>query len=207
MAQTHPSSETGAYREAIARSVGPGSYMTAADVFARPVSEGTSVSGMRVRPRGVLVDIDSDLMGITRKLGACVAAGYAPTPASAALVDVEPVDAGWHGTETRMNDPPCTLRGHGINRWQWLCEDPQSRALAPFNRPVDYRTVSKDNHRPIVPSFISVLESMPPAPEGAPSWLDGCDDIAQAVRDLPEAPSTLHWRDLRELKSIMGGRL
>jgi hypothetical protein len=53
--------------------------------------------------------------------------------------------------DTRLSNPPCTLKETGINRWEWICYDPQERAIEEFDRiPVNYRMVAKDNHVPCI---------------------------------------------------------
>ena len=54
--------------------------------------------------------------------------------------------------KTHYYNPPCTLRGTGWNRWEWLCQNPQNRAIVPFNRGlfigVNTNLMARDNHRP-----------------------------------------------------------
>jgi hypothetical protein len=51
----------------------------------------------------------------------------------------------------RLSNPPCTLKETGINRYDFLCWDPQEKALLPFIRGgINYRMVAKDNHVPLV---------------------------------------------------------
>jgi hypothetical protein len=53
--------------------------------------------------------------------------------------------------DTRLSNPPCTLKETGINRWEWICYDPQDKAIEDFDRiPVNYRMVAKDNHVPCI---------------------------------------------------------
>ncbi len=47
--------------------------------------------------------------------------------------------------DTRLSNPPSTLRGTGWNRWKWLCQDPQERVLVPFDYEVDTRNTTRDN--------------------------------------------------------------
>jgi hypothetical protein len=64
--------------------------------------------------------------------------------------------------DTRISNPPCTLRGTGWNRWEWLCRNPQENALVPFEYNINYRLVAKDNHRPCVPKPIDDDKVLPP---------------------------------------------
>jgi len=53
-------------------------------------------------------------------------------------------EADFPQTMTSLTDPRCTLRGTGINRWEWLCENPQENVMVPFEYLVDSRHASKD---------------------------------------------------------------
>lgn len=52
---------------------------------------------------------------------------------------------------TRLNNP-CQLKEIGINRWQWLCKNPQDNVNIPFDYNINSRTLIKDNHRPCIPN-------------------------------------------------------
>jgi hypothetical protein len=62
---------------------------------------------------------------------------------------------------TRYSNPPCTLKESGYNRWEWLCFNPQDKAILPFERNVAYRTVVKDNHVPCIPHVADATNSIP----------------------------------------------
>jgi len=49
--------------------------------------------------------------------------------------------------ETRLDNPGCTLRGTGFNRWDWVPINPQKNVMIPFDYMVDTKLVAKDNHR------------------------------------------------------------
>ena len=116
-------------------------------------------------PPGIVVDDSSELLGLTRRASECPSKQYLPSsmpsqPRCAApakskgpcRVPTEP---------TRLSNPPCTLRSTGINRWEWLCEDPQKRAMVPFQTNINYRMVAKDNHRPCYPTPLDQTDLMP----------------------------------------------
>jgi len=63
--------------------------------------------------------------------------------------------------DTRLSNPPCTLRSTGWNRWEWLCWNPQDRAEIPFQWNTSYRTVVKDNHTPIIEEPLDQSALMP----------------------------------------------
>ena len=52
---------------------------------------------------------------------------------------------------TRLSNPPCTLRGTGWNRWEWLCQNPQDQVFRPYEWNTNTKLVAKDNYRPCVP--------------------------------------------------------
>ena len=63
--------------------------------------------------------------------------------------------------DTRQSNPPSTLRGTGINRFEPLCMNPQDQVMFPGDYQVPTRLVVKDNHRPCVPTP-NVNSMLPP---------------------------------------------
>ncbi|KAG1653629.1 hypothetical protein FOA52_007635 [Chlamydomonas sp. UWO 241] len=78
-----------------------------------------------------------------------------PPPAGPSLAPTE---------DTRLSNPPSTLRSTGVNRWQWLCKNPQDSALTRFDHNVASRIVVKDNHRPVIPTVLDQSRLLPPRP-------------------------------------------
>ena len=68
--------------------------------------------------------------------------------------------------DTRLSNPPSTLRGTGINRFNPLCFDPQDKIFFPGDYHVSTRLVFRDNHRPCIPSLEVI--SRPPLPPAKP---------------------------------------
>lgn len=68
--------------------------------------------------------------------------------------------------ETRLSNPPSTLRGTGVNRFQPLCFDPQDKIFFPGEYHTSTRLVFRDNHRPCIPSLDVI--SRPPLPPAEP---------------------------------------
>ena len=66
-----------------------------------------------------------------------------------------------HTIESREIDPASNLRGTGFDRWEYLCENPQSNVLMPFDHNISNRIVVKDNHRPCVPCPIDPSLALP----------------------------------------------
>lgn len=156
------------YKSNLKSSVGPGDYL-----LATPTIECHNCfpSDPATIPRGMgasicvdkpLVDVDSELMGITRKATNCPDNKYLPSAnpfcTKTNLVDCRSLP----NEDTRVSNPPCTLRSTGWNRWEWLCQDPQDKALIPFDFNINYRMIAKDNHRPCVQDPISQVPTLPP---------------------------------------------
>ena len=162
-----------------------------------------------------LVDVDSELLGITKK------AGYASQFQAADIVakcssndretfQGETVDGPTllDSEDCRYSNPPGTLRGTGINRFEWLCRDPQETALVPHRAPVNYRLVAKDNHRPLLD--VPIKDIVPPMACDADVTVEAFTDtdldkdIQSAVASYPPLPPTQHWRDFDEIQRIVG---
>jgi hypothetical protein len=66
--------------------------------------------------------------------------------------------------DTRLSNPPATLRGTGINRFQPLGLNPQAKIFFPGEYHTSTRLVFRDNHRPCIPSLKVISEPpLPPA--------------------------------------------
>ncbi len=141
----------------------PGQHCTPCLASDSRVAVGTN--GGAVCATTPLVDVESDLHNLPRRATGCPAGQYQPTApcASVPAPDCRTATHALPTIDTRLNNPPCTLRGTGWNRWEWLCQDPQDTALLPFDVGVDTALVAKDNHRPALPCPISAAPLLPPA--------------------------------------------
>ena len=100
-----------------------------------------------------IVSLDSEMMGITRRYSKCPNELFPSHEFKCKTVDLPSCSSGGYWTEdTRLSNPPCTLRGTGNNRWEWLPCNPQDKALIPFQTNVNSSIVVKDNHRPLLPT-------------------------------------------------------
>ena len=135
------------------------------------------------------VDVESDLKNITRPATNCPDFKYKPTCNDGCLNQGHPCGQGvvrgcsnsdsidklgvmanenlvdfndclFPVENTRLTNPPCTLRGTGINRFNPLCLDAQDQILYPGEYQTPSRLVFKDNHRPCVPT--PAVNSMDP---------------------------------------------
>ena len=88
-------------------------------------------------------DVESDLKGINRfsERVRCDSKLYNPETNEFNNTPLEnPQDGSFPLNFNRLNNPPCTLRATGWNRWQPLFHDPQ----ATFEQPFDYFIPSRD---------------------------------------------------------------
>lgn len=154
------------YTHMLRESVGPGEYS-----IATPKVDCEScyfpTPDIRMTRRGVgkskdLVDIDSELIGITRKASNCPLNKFLPVKEENQNINLGKDCMHLTTEETRISNPPCTLRGTGWNRWEWLCQNPQDKIFIPFDFNINERMIAKDNHRPIIQQPIDQQGSLPP---------------------------------------------
>tara|TARA_B100000401_G_scaffold392869_1_gene300404 strand:+ start:6129 stop:6746 length:618 start_codon:yes stop_codon:yes gene_type:complete len=187
-----------AYDKAIKQSTAVGDYMTKAPknetkcFFDTPYMrlDKSQVSTCKDTP---MIDIDSELLGLKRtaakcqesKMPACVMDNLRPCREGNKFMSAE---------DTKLSNPPCTLRGTGWNRWEWLCKDPQETAEIPFQTLISDKTLAKDNHRPLVPK-----------PHDATNELVSdmsCYTDSPSIK-YPEAEEEIplvHWRSCAEIR-------
>jgi hypothetical protein len=165
-----------------------------------------------------LVDIDSELIGITRKASRAPMCKHQPPQGPSdicPLVHVPDCTTKVLAVQdTRLNNPPQTLRCTGWNRWEWLCNDPQEHAIMQFDTGIDTSIVTKDNHRPLITTPLDQTVFLPPrkyeSPDhSAPKWKPKrCDEQGGPAYD-PNAFTSpipvLHWKTCDENKRIQNG--
>ena len=161
---TRLTSDSCSYAEKLKRTTGPGLYYL--NVPYNDCSECKNLPNdpaLRFQAYGPntctmqsAVDDSSELLGLNYKTSKCSADIYTPgkySQKSNCLIQgqQDPRSCMAPTEDTRLSNPPNTLRGTGINRWEWLSCDPQERAIEEFDRiPVNYRMVAKDNHVPLI---------------------------------------------------------
>lgn len=205
------------YKYQLAESVGPGVYaLTRPDNQCEPCLSSNpwviaQSSGDSISRNTSLIDIDSELIGISRNLSDCPDRKFLPNqygsfhcgaqtgkigsncrPTDKLCVDNSQMmnykDCGPMTEDTRLSNPPATLRGTGWNRWEWLCQDPQDRVVEPFDFQIDTKIVSKDNHRPCIPRPIDQF-NVYPHPNNKPI----CETIVP-VCQVPTMPPSVSWQ-------------
>lgn len=218
------------YQQVLSESVGPGHYqlntppISCEPCYPSDVQIRLQRSGGGVDTSQPLIDIDSELMNITRPSSKCPSRKFMPVckdytadgyPCGQGVVPtcrqcVNKGNVGMHSADkcpdqyspgptnwkncgmniedTRLSNPACNLRGTGINRWEWLCLNPQDRIEMPFDYNVSNRIVVKDNHRPCVPTPI---DQQPAQPKGGEL---PCETIINSCGN-PTNPPSVNWRD------------
>lgn len=217
------------YKQTLAESAGPGMYQIntpavsckpcfPSDVHVRP-----QYGSSRINTQRSLIDVDSELLNITRPESKCPARKFVPLcpgytadgypcgqgvvpsckrctdkgqvgmhspdkcPDQHAGPSTEFADCTMRVDDTRISNPPCNLRGTGINRWEWLCLNPQDRVEVPFDCNIANRIVVKDNHRPCVPKPLDQTDALPKGGELP------CHPTT-AVCANPVNPTSVNWQ-------------
>jgi hypothetical protein len=143
-----------------------------------------------------VIDVDSELMGLNVKHTKCPSKKYKPSDKPfCKLVHMKENDM-LSSEETRMSNPPCTLRGTGWNRWEWLCTDPQEKAITPFETNINNRIVVKDNHRPCIPNPIDNSLCLPPVENKEHYPLQDWKTYEQSSYPI------IHWRCCGEIEKL-----
>ena len=180
-------------------------------------------SGGSIQKNTFMIDVDSEMQGLFRKNSRNPKKHYIPSCKDTTCTSGEPCGQGVEGAcksdktqyklgqragdqnlmhfkecyipneDTRLSNPACNLRGTGINRWDWLCLDPQERIEMPFDWNISNRIIVKDNHRPIIPKPISMVNSLPEN-KALP-----CEKTRNTCGNFTQ-PASVHWRDCKEIQ-------
>lgn len=160
------------YQHDLTQSVGPGQYWSQTpmphcrECFSNDPRLRQAKSGGAKCADRPLVDVDSELLGITRRASSCPFEKYIPGGGPHCRTTSKPAtcrDEVLVSEDTRLSNPPCSLRGrsNGFNRWEWLCQNPQAKVEVPFDVKIDSRILAKDNHRPHVPTPLDQTAALP----------------------------------------------
>jgi hypothetical protein len=223
MSFTRPRQDTCSYRHELSQTIGPGEYQLAKPYPCNPCFVNDphirmQRFGASLSKNTSLIDIDSEMIGINRKFSKCPELNYIPTCVTnqygganpggyinksngAVNIDCnvvhfpevncfEPVE------DTRLSNPPSTLRGTGVNRWEWLCRNPQERIHMPFDNNINNRLVVKDNHRPCIPNPLDQTLALP-----RPSDEPLCVSMTVPTCATPMGPPSVHWMSEERVKS------
>lgn len=217
--------DTCAYKQTLAQTIGPGEYQInepyvscepcfVSDPHIRLQKIGSSFSRTTA-----MIDIDSELMGITRRQSKCPERKYLPecgadnqcganggkgssVQNSAVRMDYDLVhlpdkDCFPAVQDTRLSNPPCTLRETGWNRFEWHCKNPQERVTIPFDYNIDSKLMTKDNHRPCIPVPMDQYGAWP-----TESNEPLCDAKTVSVCSPPTEPVSVMLAPLDQVKNL-----
>ena len=209
--------DIGTYKQDINQSVGPGYYhinppkVDCEPCYPNDPNNRLQYSGGSIQRDIFMIDVDSELLGLTRKNSNNPKKKYTPCCPDTACTNGEICGKGVNGAckagnnllhfkdcsipieDTRLTNPPCNLRGTGINRWEWLCSNPQDRIELPFDWNISNRIIVKDNHRPIIPTPISP-EPLLPENTNLP-----CEETLKTCGNYTQ-PRSVHWKSCNEIK-------
>ena len=209
------------YEQTLLESEGPGSYklLTPHNVDQLCMADDPYIRaqymGAKHVPGTPLIDVDSELMNITRPASQCPTEKYIPHQSGTGMCSAPNSHSMGPSTDTipplnhegfkngnhmnfsncfkptestRLSNPPCTLRGTGWNRWEWLCQNPQDRVEVPFDHMIDSVLMAKDNHRPLLPKPMDQTAALPTA-LNQPI----CETLG-AAPEVPTGPPSVNWR-------------
>ena len=146
-----------------------------------------------------LIDIDSELLGLNTKSTKCPKEKYFDS-AYCENNELKDCDNIFLSPEdTKISNPPCTLRGTGWNRWEWLCTNPQDKAIMPFEIGIQNRIIVKDNHRPCVPNLKQKDDVMPMLYGDNKCYTD---NEVEMIYNKKENVPFIHWRSCDEIRKL-----
>lgn len=183
-----------AYNKSMSESVAIGNYMLQQPqnncnetFFASPYIrlDKSQVSTCSNRP---VIDVDSELIGLKRTASKCTKSDFP----NCKMNHLKTTDRSHFMSpeDTKISNPPCTLRGTGWNRWEWLCENPQKYAEIPFVTMISDKTLAKDNHRPLLPNLIDKTNVL----------TDDLSCMMESKQLSGEETPFVHWRSCAEIK-------
>jgi hypothetical protein len=170
------------FKQSLNDTLAPGMYVLGTPLPMREDCDG---------PRGLRTDASSELMGLKRRETKCAEKLYGgegagglhcepPGPVASRLRHLRAED-------TRVSNPPSTMRGSGMNRWTPLCEQPQDHALKPFEHiPYNDRRRAKDMF-----TSASGARGVSPTSAGATGGLNSASALTGARGLVPLAPELI----------------
>lgn len=205
--------DTCAYEHDLRQSVGVGHYQTNAPraechaCFSPDPTIRSQIRGVNVCDDiGAFTDVSSELLNITRRASSCPTQKFLPNgdkPAVPCKLRQLPDCPQMPREDTRLSNPPCTLRGTGINRWEWLCRNPQDKAIVPFVWNVSNRIVVKDNHRACIPQPLDACPSLPAA--NADNRIHKAAPPSTIHHQNVELLPSTHWRKCQSYSAYING--
>ena len=185
-----------AYKHQLYESIGPGEHVLDRNNFCDPCF--VAAPSINLQRNGAatcaahLIDVDSELLGITRPASRCPSKKYLPSDKPFCTATPLRECNNLRSEETRLSNPSCTLRSTGWNRFEDLCVSEQDRCIPEFDYGTSTRTVIKDNHHCCIPKPISQTLALPSGGDVEPPKFCG------SPRDV----YPLNARTCHELKNL-----
>ncbi len=216
------------YQQVLAETTGPGHYQLGTPPNTCKPCHPTDVR-VRLQNGGValntdtdLIDINSELIGISRNLSNCPSRKYLPNCQNSLLCGAHvgkehkgcqksakvcvsdqketiSFDNCFTGSEdTRLSNPACNLRGTGWNRWEWLCKNPQANLEEPYDFKINTRILAKNNHRPVI---LNPIDQFLAHPEYNDDVV--CEKIENLANTcvVPTSPPSVQWQSLDRINN------
>jgi hypothetical protein len=147
-------------------------------------------------------DVESDLFNIDRPGTRIIGHQYDPrTNKVNEASTTPPKECDFPQTYSRLVDPPCTGRGVGWNRWEYLCQNPQDHVMMPFDWLIMDRLRVKDGTRlgacaapvkpPTGPGAAITMESVAPQSFGR-------------IEDAHQVDPSLYWNPASTQFAVSG---
>jgi len=109
-------------------------------------------ANLRQVPGGAPIDIDSDLLGLTRRLTKDCAAAEFPFSGVVRSVKVNyPTCTAPTTRQSRVTNPPWMYRDLEQTRWYPLFLNPQENVCKPFHNNISTRLLERDYYVPTIP--------------------------------------------------------
>ena len=151
--------------------------------------------GVSVDMTKPMIDVDSELMGITRKHSHDPKKKYLPKVDDKGNISLETKKINYNPCKniktehTRLSNPSYNLRGTGWNRWEWLCKNPQDKLDIEFSMNTDTKILAKDSHRPIINTPLGVDDSLPKEQKEPPKDYY----VTYTFEEVPTHPVSVKW--------------
>lgn len=162
-----------------------------------PVQTGLSGSTCKETP---LIDVSSELLGLNRPATNCPSQKYQKKENGEEFcgLTMPKACASIKAEDTRLSNPPCSLKGIGINRWEWLCQNPQDNVTIPFDYNISNRIVAKDNHRPHIQHPINQAPLLPPHNSSDEMYCSPWMSVQSRPGAEKVFPS-VHWKSCKDI--------
>ena len=194
--------DTGTYKQELNQSIAPGIYALNKPTVKNNCSLHNHTTAVKIQKfsgynHDKMIDIDSELLGLYRKNSRNPKKKYHPDSIHLVSNGINKdcinrnvqllEDCIKHPEDTRLSNPPCTMRETEINRFEWLSTNPQDKIHIPFTHNICNRTLVKDNHRPIIPTPISSIPVLPKQ-KGL------CSESIKKVYANNTSPLSTYWK-------------